>query len=695
MAVKPRRAKVVPRVPAARPSDPYLDWALATRFRYIGGARDQLPLLVELAQGVSHARFASLAWVRDARVKRLLRIAPLFATPPLGLAPTRFCTILVQSRRIEDVDRVIGDQGWAKVVARFGFGFPPQERPVTTPPISRPPQPKTPVVVGVIDDSIAFAHERFRSAGGGSRLLAVWNQEAKLRPRNGAPSTAVSYGGELQRAQVDAWLEACTHAGQVDEDELYRRSGHETYDNDVHKGIGRRLGHGTHVLDLATGAEPRRAPSDRPIVAVQLPGAVTGDTSGALLTTYVLDGVWYILKRADEYAASLGRRAVPVVINLSYGFTAGPHDGTHVLEEALDQVIELRRQQNAPVNIVLPAGNSRLSRLHARATLRGKARKALAWRQLPDDRTPSSMEIWLPQGASSGAGLEVVVHDPRGRATPAVRRGGLFPPASQQPAPCTIDYRAATPGQRERIVIVLLPSAPTPDGPPDDPVAPSGLWQVELRNLDAAARDVQAWIQRDDSPNGYPIVGRQSHFDDPAYRRFDDAGRRLTYDPPYPTVQPTPPPSYVRRSGTLNALATGRCTVVLAGVRRSDLKVAEYSSAGPPSAGPRPPREGPAPDAAWVSDDSVVQHGVLAAGTRSGCTMAMVGTSTAAPQAARFIADHMAGGSFDARTDVQDKAAAQEAHRPPAPATSPSFGDEFGDGRIVEPPLRPRAPIVR
>jgi hypothetical protein len=697
-----------------RSADPYLDWARATEFRYLGGPPDRIPLLVELNPGVSYEEFRSLRWAQRAEVKRAMQFAPLFLSPPAGLEGARFCTVLIASRNPKVFDRVVGDPGWEQVVARFGFGFPPHElrresaaqstprKPAAPAPVSAlkavsrsaPPAPRAaPVVVGVIDDSIAFAHARFRYAPEASRVEYVWNQDVDaLYPTSGAPSAMLPYGGELNRDQIDAWLRVCTHAGAVDEDELYRRCGHETYGNGRHKAIGRRLGHGTHVLDLAAGYDIAEACTDRPIVAVQLPAEVTGDTSGAHLTTYVLHGIWYVLKRADEYAQALGLPAVPVVINLSYGFSAGPHDGSHALEQAIDEIIELRAQAGAPLCVVLPSGNTRLVRGHAQVQL--KAQATLDWRVLPDDRTPSSMEIWLPPAAASGPGIEVQVRDPNGTLTPVVARGGLFPPPAQQPAPCTIDYRSVpVPGGRERIVLLLLPTAPVEPLNPNEPVAPAGNWQVTLRNRGVAPLDAHVWIQRDDSPVGYPVLGRQSYFDDPDYVRFDRQGRRLKYDPPHPFVDPPLRDSYVKRTSTLNALATGRRSVVVAGFVRSSGDSADYSSMGPIVQGPAPQRAGYAPDVAAVSDDSPVLDGVLAAGTRSGSVVAMNGTSVAAPQIARYLADIIAAEFAGCREAVRDEAARQElAH----PMWWPQFLiEEAGAGRVLWPATRPVPPMVR
>ena len=80
----------------------------------------------------------------------------------------------------------------------------------------------------------------------------------------------------------------------------------------------------------------------------------------------MLDALNYILQRADEIAALENTAPLPVVVNLSYGTIAGPHDGTALLEAAIDQLIASRA---TPLRVVLPAGNHYLARCHARFRL--------------------------------------------------------------------------------------------------------------------------------------------------------------------------------------------------------------------------------------------------------------------------------------------------------------------------------------
>ena len=135
------------------------------------------------------------------------------------------------------------------------------------------------VVVGVIDDGIAFAHERFRNPGNTSRVEYVWLQDGDY---GGPPD--LPYGREIAKAGghgvkgIDSLLADCTHAGSVDEDELYRCAGALGFGPDDRGALARRAAHGTHVMDLACGYDPGKAP-ERPIVAVQLPVATTARLS--------------------------------------------------------------------------------------------------------------------------------------------------------------------------------------------------------------------------------------------------------------------------------------------------------------------------------------------------------------------------------------------------------------------------------
>jgi hypothetical protein len=297
--------------------------------------------------------------------------------------------------------------------------------------------------------------------------------------------------------------------------------------------------------------------------------------------------------------------------------------------------------------VLLPSGNSRLSRLHAKFSLppsEGKNgdEQELQFRVLPDDRTCSYLEIWLPAlpVTSTEDWMELTLESPGGhRSSPLAAGAGrrAIEWASNDDVLCKVYYEfIGPPTNRGRYMIALLPTA-LPDS--EQQLAPFGTWTIRLKNRpDTMIQDVEASIQWDDRPLGYPQNGRQSYFIDDRYRRFDEiSGREVEVDND----------SIIKRDGSINAIATGSRTIVAGGHVGKENRVVKYSAGGPVSpAGQKEPDdlERTGPDALARSDASYVHQGILAAGTRSGSRVVMNGTSVAAPQIARVIAEIRATG---------------------------------------------------
>lgn len=670
-------------------TNPYFEWLRATKFAYYPlRRRRRFPVIIELKtppgsrKRVTAKSFALGDWGgrRPPRGWRdWLRIPSLYARPPRGLAQTTFCTATVTREFFAQVGTP--NSSLNRVVARFQVGSP------TVPEFSaRLARPRIPpirpyrrriVVTAIIDDGFAFAHERFRRQDGSTRIEFFWDQDERWGDA----------GRELDKAGIDALMANASYAGMVDEDEVYRAAGHSDYAHVGHKAVNLRIAHGTHVMDLAYGFQPPQAPAGRPIICVQLPAQTTADTSGRRLDPYVLHALRYILERAEQ----LGGGTTPrVVVNLSYGVIA-PNEQTELIVAGIDQLI---RDRPVPLAVVLASGNSHLARCHARFSLPNIGdNQPLEWRVPPDDFTDSFLELWLP-GAVAGAPypfqVRVQVTTPTGDVSPWVNRGD--PPWNWPVGEvlCQVVYHdAVATWNRDRIAIQL---APTSTDDAAHPVAPSGVWRVVVENLGPAV-DIAAWIQRDDTPYGYPRRGRQSHFEDPAYVRFDPvSGREIEVDNAA---------SYIKRDGSINRLATGSETIVMGGFRRSDRRVAKYSAGGSnvpppgvlPPVGVLPPHRN-GPDAVAVTEDSPACHGVLAAGSRSGSVVAMNGTSVAAPQMARWIANRMAAGLPCDRAAVAALAGAQPPVNP-APGHPPLTAERIGAGGVEFPPVAPVPPIRR
>lgn len=530
------------------------------------------------------------------------------------------------------------------------------------------------VVVAVIDDAIPFAHRRFRFPNGKTRFDAIWQQDG-LGPSPGL----FNYGALLTRAALDSLFAQARTKG-LGESEIYALSGVEDYTMPAHKPLGRRSAHGAHVADLACGFEPAAAPLAEVLVGVQLDQAAVQTIVPARLSVHIVNALAFVVRRTQQIEAAHSTR-LPIVVNLSFGWYSGPHDGSSLLEMAIDSLVKARRNV-APMCVILPAGNSRLKRCHARSRLapQGQAgdSETLNWRLLPDDRTSSRMELWLGTAADS---VNLTVTDPGGTALGTFAPGHFGPLSLNGRTIGWIDYRTLVGNNGKRgIRLHLARTAPLQALDASASLAPAGVWKLGVANATGAAVDFDAWIDRDGGLLGWPIVGRQSHFEDVRYARFDGAGREIEIDP-------VPPKSYILRSGTLNGVATGASATVVAGIRASDLASSKYSSLGPVFEKNRGgKRASPTPDIAAVSDDSTVLHGVLAAGSRSGSVVALDGTSVAAPQVTRWIANQfLQNGNPACRAAVQLLATQQEYQRQqnPVPGRAPPPPvDLAGSGRV-------------
>ncbi len=354
---------------------------------------------------------------------------------------------------------------------------PGEPEPELAPPPFTPhstPWPPGTVVVGIIDDAIGFAHQRFRTAAETqTRVEFFWRQD-------GAPtSPSVLYGREWGRADIDALIAA----NPTDDEAIYRQAGMLDFTRSEHKSIGLRAAHGTHVLDTFAGADPASAPLDRPVIAVQLPVAATAYAFGAGLEAYARDAIKYIRVRARLLAGS--GPPLPVVINFSYAVHHGPHDATAMLEAAIDEAIAA---DHPPLRVVLPAGNSHAVRCHAEVRFGGDP-VALPWRVQPDDRTSSAMQIWMPYAGPAPpltARVRLTIETPDGLVSPPLGEndGWWMPLMNGTEVVCYARYDfVGFPTERGVFSLWLRPTARLLSASPGVAalrIAPHGVWTVRL-----------------------------------------------------------------------------------------------------------------------------------------------------------------------------------------------------------------------
>ena len=184
------------------------------------------------------------------------------------------------------------------------------------------------VVVGIIDTGIDWAHEDFKNPDGSSRILWIWDQ---TQTAAGQTPQDFGYGTEWTQMQIN---EGTPNQNDYD-------------------------GHGTHIASIAAGnGRGTGLQRSAPRFVGMAPEADIIVVKSHLFENEVLDAARYIFEKAE----SLGK---PAVVNMSFAYQIGPHDGRTLLEQGLNQLVE----ETSGRAIVASAGNRGESTIHAGGVL--------------------------------------------------------------------------------------------------------------------------------------------------------------------------------------------------------------------------------------------------------------------------------------------------------------------------------------
>lgn len=621
-------------------ADAYLEWAQHTGFAHFDGVLPttgdkQIGLLVRWEQQPGN--------LQDLLTERCAVMAEVYLSKPVGsISVQQTCLV-----KLFDPKLRVSFAELATPLAVNGPGDKILETSSFFPTIGDAPE----VLLGCIDDGFPIASAQYHRAGP-ARLARFWNQENNppaIGKELGNPGvdpdgTNFGYGSELilpklKSATKPRWAlpnveDAKDDFGYYQRTQL-RRSMH-------------RATHGAHVLDVFAGDLPVRSrvsasrvatkvedgnaivPPSRsadgslaataPIVLVQLPSYALDDPSGRWLGRNVLDGLHYIVQTAkflDEHRKD-AKTFKKVVINLSWGPQTGPHNGTSLLEVAIENLIAQESDRCCTLEVTLPAGNSYEARAHAAFPADQEAN--LCWCVPPGARSPAFLEIWWPKG-TAGNDAQLTVTAPDGTTKLTSTGLGIW---SQPPDCPAADIRwGITRIEHPGGFMTLIALAPTFSHNPIDTTAPHGQWHIKVAALSGSDETVHVYVARADHNMGTKRRAQPSYLRDTAYE-VSRRSVKAEYDD-------TVAGSMVQKSGTLNGIGTGKGAKMAAGYRLSDGLPARYSSSGPT----RDSRLGP--DFAYPTEVSRMVHGIPAAGTRSGTVVNLSGTSTAAPQYARDL----------------------------------------------------------
>ncbi|MTE00753.1 hypothetical protein GIY56_10665 [Paracoccus sp. YIM 132242] len=512
------------------------------------------------------------------------------------------------------------------------------------------PDPGKGCIIGVIDDGIPFVHQCFTLPGHVSRMASVWMQDARFRPGVGDDLPS---GAEWRGAELSALLAGAASGETRNEDAIYRLTGAVDLTRPGPPSGAFETGHGAAVAPLAAGFDPADPQArNHPVIAVCLPPRIIADSMGVLAPVPILTGMLFIIHRARRLCRfiearrglSTGDVRLPVVINLSLGLTAGPRDGSTLLERFMDAVSATQAADLGPVQFVLPMGNHRQSRLRARLR-RGQQ---VGWRLPPDDTTINAIEIWGPPHD----------HPPKGALQVTLTLPGHAPATTAFTLPWQFSVLSDGKGMplarayytphllpdgrwRDGIAVIATPTCPERLG---EPFAPPGEWRVEIAGSHGdAIYDVTA--QRDEVIRGFRRGARQSWFRDPAYRSHTEAGFPILTD-----AQNGGDPLVIRK-GTVNSYATGSRTLRAGAIYRHTEQDTAYGALL---------NDGQPGDCLAPVDRSVNSDSMIVRGRGSGSFALASGTSLAAPQLARWLAVQLSGGAaLEGRQAIRNQAQQQ------------------------------------
>ncbi len=341
----------------------------------------------------------------------------------------------------------------------------------------------TGVIIGIVDYDCDFAHPNFRRGLTESRILFLWDQrdDAPGRGSSGKAPDGYKYGREFSRGEINSVLNSSDPYGKLGYDP------------------GGTCSHGTQVLDIAAGnggenmggtGQPGVAPN-ADIIFVHLASEDHGKIPAGN-SRRLIEAVKYILDKAGDKSA---------VVNISLGFRGGPHDGTTLVEEAFDTLLE-----KAGRAIVIAAGNSRSRRSHASGMIKPQDTRSLGWEIPRVDSSDDQIEIWY-DGDST---LDVSLITPTGKPLGPIKPGSSVPLMEGDNIVGRIFHRIEDPNNEDNHILIIL------DRSLSDGWSGSGLfseWKVELKNNSNKDVNFHSWIERARSG--------QSRFvekdDDPSY----------------------------------------------------------------------------------------------------------------------------------------------------------------------------------
>ena len=257
---------------------------------------------------------------------------------------------------------------------------------------------------------------------------------------------------------------------------------------------GEKNGHGTHVAGIAAG-------NGTPASCCTTPKTYTGVAPAANL----------LVVRQDYRRAELGENVriadaldwifdhpdlhgMPVVVNISLGINRGPHDGTTLVERAIDRVTNAapgRAVVVASGNFARTGSDQGQTRSHVRGTVPPNNNVVVDFAFRSGHDTTAWVDIWYDRGGE----LDIDVTGASGAPSGTVHHGDDRDFVANPAAPADRQVNASIEGtinapfgRNNNFRVTMLK--------PQSGNHPTGTWNFKLINRSGTPVDFHAWIER-------------------------------------------------------------------------------------------------------------------------------------------------------------------------------------------------------
>lgn len=293
------------------------------------------------------------------------------------------------------------------------------------------------VLVGIVDSGIDLTNPDFRNEDGTTRIAALWDQADR----------------EYTSEEINEFLNA---EGTVQPPLSADSSGHGTAVAGIAAGNGR-------------GSEGRRyrgAAPESELVIVKMKSPQPG---GFPRTTELMTGVDYLIRKAQEMR-------MPVAVNISFGNTYGPHDGSSLVEQYLNDVSAIWKNV-----ICIGTGNEGTAAGHA-AGIVSDEEETVQELAVQEREQPFGLQIWK----SYTDEIDISIISPAGEPAGPFREKTGAQRYLTGSTELLVYYGEPKPySVRQEIFVAFLPMRDYVDG---------GVWQIVLTPRRIVAGTYQMWL---------------------------------------------------------------------------------------------------------------------------------------------------------------------------------------------------------